>query len=204
MNRSLTMASIITIIAIGFLGFGFAFSSVAVVDIIVDGENASIKISSLPFNGKNNELLKKELHKYLFDEVKNINSNTTTLISKIKEISEEHGYNDVEVNVRSQFGENTLSMLVIVDGTSMVPTLKDGERLIIEKNKNAKVGDVVVANSAEYGLIVKRVNRTKGNELYLTSDNKNVETVIENGIVYEVSGIRTWVDRSQIVGIAKV
>jgi len=150
-------------------------------------------------------LLSKEITNYATQEVtQDIYSNITTIKEGITKIAHNQGYEKVTINFDSQLEDDGLPMLVNVDGRSMVPTLHDGEKLIIEKTKNIKAGDIVVANSSEYGLIIKRVNKTVGNEVYLISDNKNIETVVENGVVYEVVGVKTWVNINDIVGVAKI
>ena len=83
----------------------------------------------------------------------------------------------------------------------MYPTLNDGQTVIVEKTKNVKVGNMVVANSSEYGVIIKRVSQIKGDEIYLTSDNTNVESEYRNGVLYETKGITTWVDSDDIYGV---
>jgi len=88
-----------------------------------------------------------------------------------------------------------------VQGKSMYPTLNDGQTVIVEKTKNVKVGNMVVANSSEYGVIIKRVSQIKGDEIYLTSDNTNVESEYRNGVLYETKGITTWVDSDDIYGV---
>ena len=53
----------------------------------------------------------------------------------------------------------------------------------------------------EYGGIIKRVDQIKGNEVHLISDNKGISYEYINGVLYEVSGITTWVDISDINGV---
>ena len=60
---------------------------------------------------------------------------------------------------------------------------------------------MVVANSSEYGVIIKRVSDIKGDQVYLTSDNTNVESEYRNGVLYETKGITTWVDIDDIYGV---
>lgn len=86
----------------------------------------------------------------------------------------------------------------------MVPTLQDGQTILVEKTKDISVNDVVVANSPEYGVIVKRVSDINGDKVHLISDNKNVEHKIVNGRIYELKGITTWVDISNIYGVVKL
>ena len=84
----------------------------------------------------------------------------------------------------------------------MLPTLKDGQTVLINKSKNIHVGDIVVADSKDYGGIIKRVGDINGDEVYLISDNKNVSYSYKNGILYETKGVTTWVDISNINGVA--
>ncbi len=83
----------------------------------------------------------------------------------------------------------------------MYPTLNDGQTVIVEKTKNIKVGNMVVANSSEYGVIIKRVSDIKGDKVYLTSDNTNVENEYRNGVLYQTKGITTWVNTNDIYGV---
>ena len=60
---------------------------------------------------------------------------------------------------------------------------------------------MVVANSSEYGVIIKRVSDIKGDKVYLTSDNTNVENEYRNGVLYQTKGITTWVNTNDIYGV---
>ena len=86
-------------------------------------------------------------------------------------------------------------------GTSMLPTLQDGQKLLLNKTKNIHVGDIVVANSDEYGGIIKRVGDIEGDRVYLESDNKNINYEFINDTLYELKGITTWVNISDINGV---
>ena len=61
--------------------------------------------------------------------------------------------------------------------------------------------DIVVAESDEYGGIIKRVDDIRGNDVHLISDNKEISYEYINGDLYEVKGITTWVDISDIGGV---
>jgi signal peptidase I len=88
-----------------------------------------------------------------------------------------------------------------VDGTSMVPTLQDGQTVLFNKTHDVHVGDIVVAESDEYGGIIKRVDEIDGNRVHLISDNKEVTYEYIDGYLYETKGITTWVDISDINGV---
>lgn len=65
---------------------------------------------------------------------------------------------------------------VLVEGTSMYPTIKNGAHLMMNKWGNATRGDVVVidvSTSIEEKLFIKRLIAIEGDSLY-----------IENGVVY--------------------
>ena len=103
-------------------------------------------------------------------------------------------------------------MPATVKGTSMVPTLKDGQRIVVLKTDDFEVGDIVVAHHPDYKLIVKRVGKINGDQVYLESDNKKVE-IIQNHVSYEngmkkivtiqKTPLNTWVPRSNIIGVVK-
>jgi phage repressor protein C with HTH and peptisase S24 domain len=104
-------------------------------------------------------------------------------------------------------------MRATVRGTSMVPTLQDGQDIIILKTKNLKVGDIVVAVHPTYGLVVKRLSIIEGNQVYLTSDNKNVEiintkTKLPNGsveiVTVQKTPLNTWLPTNNVIGVVKV
>jgi len=118
----------------------------------------------------------------------------------------------IEVKISSQFGDDQLPMPATVKGTSMVPTLKDGQRIVVLKTDDFEVGDIVVAHHPDYKLIVKRVGKINGDQVYLESDNKKVE-IIQNHVSYEngmkkivtiqKTPLNTWVPRSNIIGVVK-
>ena len=71
----------------------------------------------------------------------------------------------------------------------------------MNKTHDIHVGDIVVADSEEYGGIIKRVDQINGNDIHLISDNKNISYEYINGVLYEVKGVTTWVDISDIGGV---
>ena len=58
-----------------------------------------------------------------------------------------------------------------------------------------------MANSEEYGGIIKRVGEIKGDEVYLESDNKNISYEYINGKLYEIKGVTTWTNIANINGV---
>lgn len=169
------------------------------VDVYIDGENVSVETHSLNdvdldrFNGEVCDLTEN-----MMDDTK---SNASTLRNDIENLCDEYGLKDPDITIDSTLGENQIPVLVHVEGTSMLPTLQDGQSVLLNKTHNVHVGDIVVAESDEYGGIIKRVADIRGDSVYLVSDNKNISYEYVNGVLYEIMGIRTWVNVNDINGV---
>lgn len=61
--------------------------------------------------------------------------------------------------------------VVIVRGRSMLPTLRDGDRLLVRPGRAPRVGDVVLARLRDGTLVVKRVAEQRATGWWLLSDN---------------------------------
>lgn len=169
------------------------------VDVYIDGENISVEtksLSNIDLNGLNEKVC---------DYTAGVMNDTTTdaggLHDGIKNICISYGMDNPTVNLDSSIGTDQIPVIVHVDGTSMLPTLQDGQDVLINKTHDIHVGDIVVAESDEYGGIIKRVDQINGNNVHLVSDNKNISYEYINGVLYEVKGITTWVDISDIGGV---
>jgi len=173
------------------------------VNIYLDGENVTVNTLAIPF-GKDIGQMEKEIKEYTIKEMNNVDSNASSLKIGISEIVRKYGFTNINIEVNSQFGEDSLPMIVIVDGLSMVPTLQDGEEVIIEKTKNIKVGDIVVVKDPEYKLLIKRVGYISGNQVFLSSDNNDTINVYENGTFHQMIAVEKWTNSSNIVGVARV
>ena len=165
-------------------------------------DNDGVACSVTYFDNKHQ--LEEDICDYVLNELKNYDSNVDSVKEGVKDIGNNYGIHDLNVNIDSQIGANKLFMVFEVEGKSMVPTLQDGQSITVEKTKDIAVDDIVVANSSEYGIIVKRVNEIEGDKVHLISDNKNVEYKTINGEVYELKGVTTWVDISNIYGVVKL
>ena len=106
-----------------------------------------------------------------------------------------------KINIDSIIGKNQIPVIAKVKGTSMFPTLQDGQQVLINKTHNIHIGDIVVANSSEYGGIIKRVSDINGDDVYLTSDNRDITYEYINNSLYEVKGITAWVNINDINGV---
>nr|WP_319374465.1 S24/S26 family peptidase [uncultured Methanobacterium sp.] len=144
-------------------------------------------------------------------DVEDADSSLGSIQTDMQNIASKYNYT-VTVKVKSQFGENLLPMPATVRGTSMVPTLRDGQDIVVLKTSDFKVGDIVVAHHPEYNLIVKRVSQINGSQVYLTSDNHNVEVSSETRVVNGVSQVvtiqktplNTWLPKTNVIGVVKV
>lgn len=67
-------------------------------------------------------------------------------------------------------------LTVLVEGPSMVPTLRSGDCLVVRRKAVVRPGDLVVARfpSRPELLVVKRVVRREGNGWWVESDNVGV------------------------------
>ena len=90
-------------------------------------------------------------------------------------------------------------------GQSMDPTLAGGDVCLVNilayQVGSPKVGDIVTANSDEYGGIIKRIDKINGDNIHLVSDNKEISYEFIHGTLYEIQGISTWVNINNITGV---
>jgi hypothetical protein len=178
------------------------YNNSVTINIETNGTEISVEASTVPFNNVPEDMEQGILN-YLVDAIKSPDSTLESIESDVKLISKKYDYSNVNVNLKSQFGENQLPMPAVVSGNSMYPTLKDGQDLIILKTENFKVGDIVISKHSEYDLIVKRVGKIENNRVYLMSDNKEVETIYEGNYIITKTPLNTWVPRNYVIGIVK-
>lgn len=197
MAKKIILALIILILiafsALFFLGHDAVY-------VYNDGENITVKTTTL--SNIDTESLNLEICNYTFEVINDPNSNISTLKEGIEDICHKYGLDDAEITIDSIIGENQIPILVHVEGTSMNPTLQDGQTVLVNKTHDIKVGDIVIAYSDQYGGIIKRVDSVEGNSIHLVSDNKEVSYEYINGELYEIKGITTWVDISDVNGVA--
>lgn len=167
-------------------------------DIYIEDNSVTCGISAYV---ENNDMIEKEICNFVLNELNNTNSDVDSIKKGVAEIGLKWGVENLNVVIDSSIGMDKIPVSFKVDGRSMVPTLQDGQSILVEKTKNISVNDIVVAESPQYGVIVKRVNKIDGNNVYLISDNKNIEYEEYNGMIYKTKGITTWVDISNIYGV---
>ena len=203
---------IIGIIIIGIITastFAMQNTNSVGVNINTNGSDTTVKISSV-FSipaGMSDEMQQKAIKQIIEP-----NSTVESIGNDMKTIAKKYNYT-ATVTINSQFGTNQLPMPATVNGTSMVPTLKDGQGIIVLKTNAYKVDDIVVATHPDYGMIVKRLKKIEGNRIFLMSDNRNVEYFttqknMGNGLVevdtFKKTPLDTWLPRENIVGVVKI
>jgi hypothetical protein len=203
---------IIGIIIIGIIAASaFAMQNTNSVGVTIDtnGTDTTVKISSL-FTTPTG--MKDEMQQKASEQIIEANSTVESIGNDMNAIAKKYNYT-ATVTINSQFGTNQLPMPATVSGTSMVPTLKDGQSIVVLKTKDYKVDDIVVATHPDYGLIVKRLKKIEANRVYLMSDNRNVEYFttqknLGNGVIevdtYKKTPLDTWLPRENIVGVVKI
>ncbi|MBP3791911.1 MAG: S24/S26 family peptidase [Methanobrevibacter sp.] len=196
MAKKLILALIVLIF---ILFFAFLMINNNTVNVYTDGKNISVETRSLnniDFNSLNHEICD-----YTSRVMNDTTTNASGLHDGIENICIRYGMNNPTININSSLGPNQIPVVINVDGTSMLPTLQDGQTVLMNKTHDIHVGDIVVADSEEYGGIIKRVDQINGNDIHLISDNKNISYEYINGVLYEVKGVTTWVDISDIGGV---
>ncbi len=147
-----------------------------------------------------------------FADVEDVDSNVASISADMQNIARKYNFT-VQTTIKSPYGENQLPMPATVKGTSMVPTLKDGQSIVVLKTTDLKVGDLVVARHPNYNLIVKRIAEIKGDQVYLKSDNREVETVsnqirnvngVQQVVTIQKTPLDTWLPITNVVGVVKV
>lgn len=186
---------IIIIIVLAF----FMINNNNTVNVYIDGENVSAETHSLSdtdlkdFNSKVCDLT--------VNAMNNTTANVSTLRNDIECLCEDYGLKNPKISIDSSIGADQIPVIITVDGISMLPTLVDGQQVLLNKTHDIHVGDIVVAESDEYGGIIKRVDEIKGDSVHIISDNNSTSYEYIDGVLYEIEGIETWVDISDINGV---
>ncbi|MCC7550499.1 MAG: S24/S26 family peptidase [Methanobacterium sp.] len=156
------------------------------------------------------EAMLDEMKVKALEDVQDPDSTVDSIKTDMQNIATKYNYT-VQVKISSQFGEDQLPMPATVKGTSMIPTLQDGQDIIVLKTTDFKVGDIVVAHHPDYNLIVKRIAAINGSQVYLKSDNRQVEISSQ---IQQVNGVQqvvtikktpldTWLPATNVVGVVK-
>jgi signal peptidase I len=168
------------------------------VTLKTNGTDAQIQTSSVPFFTTIPGSMKYEMEQKAINDIYEDNSTVDSIKNDMEDIAHKYKYN-ITVKIDSQYGTDQLPMPATVKGTSMLPTLHEGQELIVLKTSDFKVGDIIVARHPSYGLIVKRLTQIKGDQVYLMSDNR--EVIIQGNTI--TKGLDTWLPKSSVVGVVK-
>lgn len=196
MAKKIILAAAILILIVFF---GILFLVNDSVEIYNDGENVTVETTSLSSADKTG--LSNEICKYTLEVMNDTTTDIPAYRNGVEDMCRQYGLEDAEITIDSSIGPDQIPIVVTVDGTSMLPTLQDGQTVLVNKTHDVHVGDIVVADSDEYCGIIKRVDQINGDDVHLISDNKNVSYEVLNGQLYEIKGISTWVDISDINGV---
>lgn len=210
-GKILVLALVLLAIVGAIFFYPYLNSKTIGINIYTNGTNTDVNAQNVVLTNVPQEMINQIKDKVIVD-VQSDNSTVDSIKSDVKSIASNYNYT-AEVKISSQYGNDQLPMLALVKGTSMVPTLQDGQSIIVLKTKDLKVGDIVVAVHPTYGLIVKRLSVIQGNQVYLTSDNKNVEianeqTTLPNGatktVTVKKTPLNTWLPIENVIGVVKV
>lgn len=203
---------IIGIIIIGIIAIPALYVSHEMnrVDITLETNGMDVKIHPSSLFSTPPQM-KAEMEKKSLEAIQDPHSSVESIKQDLSAIAQKYNYT-ADITIESQFGTNQLPMPASVSGTSMIPTLQDGQDIIVLKTNDFKVNDIVVAFHPDYGMIVKRLKKIEGNKVYLMSDNRKVEiftteTPLPDGAV-EIQTIKktpldTWVPKDKVIGVVK-
>ena len=169
------------------------------VDIYFDGQGTTV---SNNFDSDISYNLSYEISEFVSSNLNNSTMDVEEMKDGVQDICKKYGSDDCTVNIDSFIGEDQIPIIVWAQGASMLPTIQDGQYVLVNKTHDIQVGDIVSVNSKEYGGIMKRVDKIEGDNVYVVSDNKNVYYQVVGDEVYELKGLCTWVDISEIEGVA--
>lgn len=169
------------------------------VDIYFDGQGTTV---SNNFDSDISYNLSYEVSEFVSSNLNNSTMDVEEMKEGVQDICKKYGSDDCTVNIDSIIGEDQIPIIVWAQGASMLPTIQDGQYVLVNKTHDIHVGDIVSVNSKEYGGIMKRVDKIEGDNVYVVSDNKNVYYQVVGDEVYELKGLCTWVDISEIEGVA--
>lgn len=196
MVKKIILASIIIIILVIS---GIFLLNENTVNVYLDGENISVETKTLDNVDTHN--LNKAICNYTLNVMNNSTANVETLKNGVSNLCRDYGLKNSKINIDSSLGPDQIPIKVYVNGTSMLPTLQDGQYALVNKTHDIDIGDIVVARSDEYGEVIKRVDQINGDNVHLVSDNKNISYEYINGYLYQIKGITTWVELSDIQGV---
>jgi phage repressor protein C with HTH and peptisase S24 domain len=211
-SRTWLIIGIVVLLLLAVSAYWASSSNSVIVTVKTNGSNTTVQVTTPILLGTVSEPMTMDMSDQAMEDVHDYSSTVDSIKADMQTIAQSYGYT-AEVKVVSQFGEDQLPMPATVKGTSMVPTLQNGQDIIVLKTDEFQVNDLVVAVHPDYGLIVKRVTEINGDQVYLKSDNRQTEIVgtetrIVNGmeevVTIQKTPLDTWLPKENVVGIVKV
>lgn len=181
------------------------------ITVKTDGNSVKVNATFVPTNVQVPAKMISEMKSKSYKDVQSYKSTTNSLKTDMQNIAKKYNFT-ADVTLISQFGTDQLPYSAVVDGTSMLPTLKNGQEVTALKTNKFKVGDIVIASHPTYGLIIKRVAEIKEGKVFLKSDNRtivtyNVETPLSDGVVqietFTKKPVDAWLPVKNVVGVVK-
>ncbi|MGB9938097.1 MAG: S24/S26 family peptidase [Methanobacterium sp.] len=177
-----------------------------------DGSSTTVNAISVSGSAQVPSKMIVEMNSKAKTDVLSDKSTVNSLKSDLISIAKKYNFT-ATVTVNSQFGTDKLPFPATVSGSSMLPTLNDGQSVIAVKGAQYKVGDIVIARHPSYGLIIKRVASITNDKVYLKSDNREVEITnnektLPDGTVEiettEKTPLDTWQPKKNVIAVVKV
>ncbi|MGZ7119653.1 MAG: S24/S26 family peptidase [Methanobacterium sp.] len=176
-----------------------------------DGKTITIKAASISGFLDDEEDMIKEIGMEASNDILDDKSTLESIKSNLDNIAGKYNYR-AKVIINSQFGRNKLPFPATVRGTSMIPTLKDGQNIMALKTTSFKVGDIVIARHSRYGLIIKRVASINNGNMFLKSDNREIEKIKREKRLYDgtirietilKTPLDAWLPERDIIAVLK-
>lgn len=200
---------VVGIIILGVMATSACIAPSHNVGITIDTNGTNVTVKSDSFLNNPPSQMMVDMQEKALTDIEDSNSTVESVKNDMQSIAKEYNYT-VNVTIKSQFGTDQLPMPAQVSGTSMVPTLQDGQSIVALKTKDFHINDIVIAYYPPLNtLIVKRLTKINGNQVYLHADNTNVEVSrvsLGNG-AYETitkTPLSTWVSKDNLIGVVKI
>jgi signal peptidase I len=139
------LLSVLIIVTASVMYSGFGTNKINLV-INTNGTNTYVTNETKLYGPKSQEMMQ-EIKKNAIADVASPNSTDESIKSDVSNITSRYNYN-ANVKIVSQYGIDELPLFATVNGTSMVPTLKDGQEILVLKTDNLKVGDYCCSHTS--------------------------------------------------------
>ena len=146
MAKKIILAILILILILSI--FAVFLSSDNSVDLFINGDSVKVETHCLD-SSIDIDRLNDEICDYTLNVMNDTNSNITTLKSGIKDICNRYGMENPKINIDSIIGKDQIPVIVNVDGTSMVPTLQDGQKVLLNRTSMSEILSLLIRMNTE-------------------------------------------------------